>query len=128
MWRNAVDRCPEAGEVTVFPRREPWVQIRQRAPVLLGLRRTRPEPLIAGDGIDEIDPALSGIECEHTAWALAIRQIEVLGMRPERVSPVPTSWHRHRSARTDEHNLVAQFAGRDERAPTTVELRGNRPD
>jgi hypothetical protein len=69
---------------------------------------SRPEALLARHRFDEIGPAVLGVESEHAAGSLAVRQVEILRVRAKRVGEVVATRHRNRLARTDEHELVCQ--------------------
>jgi hypothetical protein len=70
---------------------------------------SRPEQLLARDRLDELRPAVRGVEREHSAGTLSVGQVEVLRVRVERVRAVVAARHRNRLAGADEDELVLQI-------------------
>ena len=122
--RDARHRGAEAGDTPTRPLLQPRTQLGDGY-AFLAVLRPRPEELVAGHGRDEVDPADLRIEGEDTAGPLAVRQVEVLGVRPEQIRPVAPARDGDRRTRADQHDCAVQVPSFGGSSPAPLELRGD---
>jgi hypothetical protein len=83
-----------------------------------------PQQLLGGDRRDELDPAVAWRVGEHATGALAVREVEVLGVRAERIRAVAAPRHGDLIAGVHEHDAAVEVPGRrGRRAPPLEEAR-----
>ena len=114
-----------------LPVADPALQLRQRAGslghALAVALEPGPEQLFGCDRRDELDPALPRREGEDPARAFAVGQVEVLGVRAERVGAIAATGHRNLLARGDEDHAGVEIPGlRRRRTPPLDELADRR--
>ena len=71
-----------------------------------------PQQLVGGDRRDELDPAVGRRVGQHAARAFAVREVEVLGVRAERVRAVAAPRHGDLVAGGDEHDAAVEVPRR----------------
>jgi hypothetical protein len=82
----------------------------------------RPQQLVGGDRRDELDPPVGRRVGQDAAGAFAVREVEVLGVRAERVRPVTAPRHRDLLAGGDQHDAAVEVpCRRGRRAPPLEE-------
>ena len=83
----------------------------------------RPQQLLGGDRRDELDPALTRVEREHAARALAVGQVQILRVCAVRIRPIAAPGDRDLVAGDDEHDAVMKIPrGRGRCLPPLEEL------
>ena len=108
------------------PAADPRVELVQRAralghPFAVALE-PGPQQLVGGDRRDELDPAVGRRVGQHAAGAFAVREVEVLGVRAERVGAVAAPRHGDLVAGGDEHDAAVEVPRRrGRRAPPLEE-------
>jgi hypothetical protein len=121
--RRARERAAEQHRRTCATRREPAVELADRRRARrLAVGGALPQPLLARDRRDEVDPAVRRVECEHTAGPLAVGEVQVLEVRPERVRPVSPPGHADGRAGADQDDPVREVPGLDEGGAAAGEL------
>src|SRR5205085_9397626 len=79
---------------------------------LLGIFGSGPKKFIAGDRRQELEPALLRVERDNAAGPLAVGQVEVLRVAPERVGVVVSPRDGERLAGADDGELVGEVPRR----------------
>src|SRR5205085_11089889 len=74
-----------------------------------------PKQLLGGDRYDELDPAVGRRVGQYAAGAFAVREVEALGVRAERIRAVATPRHGGLVAGDDEHDAAIEVPGRRRR-------------
>src|SRR5262249_61923529 len=105
-------RCGCGAQAAGRPAAEPALELAERprppGDSLAVAFQPAPEQLLRGHGLDELGPALARIERDDAAGTLAVGQVQVLGVRPERVSAVAAARDEELVAGLDEHDAVAE--------------------
>ena len=86
-----------------------------------------PQQLVGGDRRDELDPAVGRRVGQHAAGAFAVREVEVLGVRAERVGAVAAPRHGDLVAGGDEHDTAVEVPRRRGRRAPPFEERVSHP-
>ena len=100
------------------PRLEPVQRARALGHSLAVALEPAPQELLGGDRRHELDPAAGRRIGQHAAGALAVGEVEVLGVRAERVRAVAAPRHGDLVADGHEHDASVEVPGfRGRRAP-----------
>jgi hypothetical protein len=98
------------------PRGDPRLELAQRARpfghAFAVTLEPAPQQLVGADRRDELDPAVGGRVGQHAAGALAVCQVEVLGVHAERVAAVGAPRHGNLVAGSDEHDAAVEVPRR----------------
>lgn len=119
---DPVDRRPEACRRPPVPRLEPTLESPDGGALRVAGRRALPQPVVTRHRRDEVDPALERVEREHPTRPLAICEIEIFGVHPERVGAIRPAGHRNPRASTDQDELVAQTPRLGDCPPPSLQL------
>ena len=120
---HAGQRHAQHGHAASAPLVEPAVELRERR--ALGVRAALPDPLVLGHVGHEVGPARLRVERDHPAHALAVGEVDVLGVGEERVGLVLPARDGDGVPRADEHDPVGEAPGAGDALAAAVEVTGH---
>jgi hypothetical protein len=115
--------CTQHGDLAPAARRQPGREARQRRAVHVGA--AFPDALVLGHVGHEVGPAFLRVEGHQAALAFAVRKVEVLGVREERVGLILPARDGDRVPGADQDDFVGESPGGGDAGAAAFEVSGH---